>query len=107
MNATRLGTIRRGLGLGLAVVGAVLAVQTCATSNVSRSPGERLHRAKCSACHVRPVAERFDRGDWTEIIAEHGRRVPLTKPERQALIDHLAAPSEQGPSVPRTSAPSP
>lgn len=53
-----------------------------------------MHRAKCGACHLRPEAERFDRKEWTRIIDEHDERVPLTEPERAALLKHLSAHSE-------------
>jgi hypothetical protein len=101
----RTKTIGRALGASLALIVAFFAMQTCATSGATRSPGARMHRAKCGACHVRPKAERFDREEWTEIIADHHERVPLSKPEREALIDHLSAPSERSHAPTRASAP--
>jgi hypothetical protein len=83
------------LRLALVLVATVVALQTCATTGVTRSPGDRLLRAKCAACHLRPAPDRFDSVGWTRIIDEHEARVPLSQAERATLLEHLSAGTTQ------------
>lgn len=69
---------------------AALAWLWLACSSVQLKPGERLMRAKCTACHLQPERDRFDRGEWTEVLDEHRERFPLTAQEKQELLDWLA-----------------
>jgi hypothetical protein len=46
-------------------------------------------RAKCTACHLQPERDRFDRPGWAEILDKHEERFPLTVQERQELLDWL------------------
>jgi hypothetical protein len=65
-----------------------LFLLACAT--VPLRPGERLARAKCTACHLQPERGRFDRRGWTEVLDKHEESFPLTVQEREELLDWLA-----------------
>jgi hypothetical protein len=64
-----------------------LFLLACAT--VPLRPGERLARAKCTACHLSPERDRFDRPGWIEILDDHQKHFPLTEAERCDLLDWL------------------
>ena len=54
-----------------------------------RSPGERLHRAKCGACHLRPEPGGRDRSSWEAVLDDHAKRFPLSGDERRLLLETL------------------
>ncbi|MBW2527543.1 MAG: hypothetical protein JRI23_25400 [Deltaproteobacteria bacterium] len=84
----------------LALVSILVACAwSCVRSVPKKTPGDRLARSKCGACHLRPERHTRSHAEWVQILDEHRERFPLSDEERAQLADHFAkpAPSEQQP----------
>lgn len=74
--------------------GAATTVPTAAAA----SPGERLWRAKCGACHVPVQPATRARAQLEAALARHRTRVRMSEPDWRAVIDFLARP--EAPAAP-------
>jgi len=83
----------RRLKIALTLLG-MLAVAGPAVSScvaVAWTPGQRLHRAKCGACHPRPARTKHDRAGWARVLEGHSRRFTLTPQDKKQLLDWLSS----------------
>jgi hypothetical protein len=85
--------------LAVCALGALLVLGACATTG-ALTYGERLSRAKCGACHVRPTPTRLAPDAWPALLDAHRERVPLGDEERAALLAYLAQRATVTPPTP-------
>ena len=52
----------------------------------------QIHKAKCGACHLRVEPGLRTRAELESAFKRHRKRVKMSEPEWQAMIDYLAAP---------------
>jgi len=71
----------------LAVVGA--SIGSCVA--VAWTPGQRVFRSKCGACHPRPDRTKFDRAGWDRVLDSHGRRFTISPQDRRQLMKWLTS----------------
>jgi len=94
---------KMALVMRLVLVSIVVACAwSCVRSVPRKTPGDRLARSKCGACHLRPERHTRSHAEWVRILDEHRERFPLSDAERPLLADHFAKPhpSEHQPSPP-------
>jgi len=64
---------------------AVVALAAACVSTGALTPGERLVRSKCGACHLRPEPTRLPPAAWPAVLDRHAGRVPLSPEEWSSL----------------------
>ena len=79
------------LAVTLAGMVAVAAPAMSSCVAVAWTPGQRLFRAKCGACHPRPDRRKHDRAGWAKVLDAHSRRFTLTAQDKKQLLDWLSS----------------
>jgi hypothetical protein len=75
-------------------IAAVILAGACVTTRLT--PGQRLVRGKCGACHVRPSPGDNTRAELARALEEHRRRFTLTDAQTKRILEQLA-PARQAP----------
>jgi len=76
----------------LAFFGLFLLYAGCSALKVSTremTPGEKLFRANCRACHTLPRAGSRSRAEWQTLLDKHKERMQLQEEQATAIIDYL------------------
>jgi hypothetical protein len=68
---------------------ALILAGACATTT-RLTPGERLVRNKCGACHMRPAPGDRPRANVARVLEEHRRRFTLTDAQTRQILNQLA-----------------
>ncbi len=80
------------IAVTLAGMIAVAGPSVASCMAVAWTPGQRLFRSKCSACHQRPARTMHDRAGWERVLDGHSRRFTLTPRDKKQLLDWLSSP---------------
>lgn len=76
----------------LAVFGLFLLYAGCSALKVSTremTPGEKLFRANCRACHTLPRVGSRSQAEWRALIGQHQDRLQLQEADVAAIINYL------------------